>query len=134
MSTRKSTLRLVMVIAGAVLLAAALAGGGLWYWTTIVPDAKAETAQESAQKAELIDAARIAVQARAPQANAITFGKVFVNWIGADPAVCGEVDIQEDQDSQGGPERFVYLQGQLVLEQYEGSDAVAQKWRDVCEG
>lgn len=53
---------------------------------------------------------------------------------GADEAVCGTVDIDEPQDNFDGPERFVYVDGGLTLDEVDGNDVVSARWRDVCEG
>lgn len=130
----KARLRRLTWIAAAIVSVAAMVAGVLVYRSTVVADAQAESAEDRAQSTELLEAARMAVQGRVQDAQAITFGKVFVNRIGPDPAVCGEVDIDEPDDSVGGPERFVYLGGQLTLDQLDGTDTVAAKWRDVCDG
>jgi hypothetical protein len=106
---------------------------GLVFWDDVLPHARAEIKHDAQDQAEQIDAARTAIVARDPDADAITFGKVSVDWIGEAPAVCGAVDIAEPQDSLDGEERFVFIDGELTLESRDGSAAVQQKWKDVCD-
>jgi hypothetical protein len=117
--------------AGLVLLAILVAG--LLFWDDVIPHARAEIRHEAQDEAEEIQAARTAVFARDPDADTITFGKVNVDWIGEAPAVCGLVDIDEPQDSLDGEERFVFIDGGLTLESLDGSAAVQQKWKGVCD-
>ena len=83
-------------------------------------------------QAEAVQGARIAVADRFPEAQGVDFGKTFVHWDGEIPSVCGEVDIVEEQDGFDGPERFVWSQGDLKLEETDGSDALDQSWSDLC--
>ena len=106
---------------------------GLLFWDDVMPDARAEIRHDAQDEADQIEAARTAIAARESEADTITFGKVAVDWIGQAPAVCGQVDIEEPQDSLGGPERFVFVDGELTLESADGSAAVQQKWQDVCD-
>jgi hypothetical protein len=119
------------LIAGAVaaLVLAAL-GAGLTAYA--LRDTHAEAVDRTADDAEAIEGARIAVTGRLPEAQAVDFGKIVVHWDGQIPSVCGEVDIVEEQDGFDGPERFVWSQGDLALEQIDGGDVLDQKWDDLC--
>jgi len=105
----------------------------LLLWDRIVPDTRAQIQHDAEDEAAQITAARSAIIAHEPDADSITFGKVAVDWIGESPAVCGKVDIDEPQDSLDGEERFVFIDGELTLESLDGSDAVQEKWKDVCD-
>jgi hypothetical protein len=120
----------LIVVAIAALLLAALCGGLAAY---ILRDTQAEAVDHRTDDAEALEGARIAVTGRLPQAQAVNFGKVFVHWDGEIPSVCGEVDIIEEENGFDGPERFVWSQGDLTLEEIDGSDVVAQKWGDLCQ-
>jgi hypothetical protein len=117
---------------GGVLLAILVAA--LFFWDDLLPDAESEAQDDRRDESAEIAAAKTAIQVRAPESAQITFGKIKVNWIGTDSAVCGEVNIDEPDDSLDGPERFVFLERGLTLESEDGSDAVAEKWREVCDG
>jgi hypothetical protein len=95
-------------------------------------DTQAEAVDHRTDDAEAIEGARIAVTGRLPEAQSVNFGKLFVHWDGEIPSVCGQVDIVEEQDSFDGAERFVWSQGDLTLEEIDGSDVVDQKWGDLC--
>ena len=120
------------LIAGAV-SALVLAGLGAGLAVYVLRDTKAEVVDQKTDDIEAIEGARIAVTGRLPQAQSVNFGKVFVHWDGEIPSVCGEVDIQEPEDSFDGVERFVWSQSALTLEEIDGSDVVDQKWSDLCE-
>ncbi|MBO9710200.1 MAG: hypothetical protein J7521_18515 [Caulobacter sp.] len=124
----KKTTLLVGVVA-----ALALAGLGTALAVYVLRDTRAEAVDHAADDAQAIEGARIAVTGRLPDAQAVNFGKVFVHWDGEIPSVCGEVDIVEQQDGFDGLERFVWSQGVLALEEIDGSEAVGQKWSDLCE-
>jgi hypothetical protein len=124
----KKTTLLVGVVAALV-----LAGLGTALAVYVLRDTHTEAADHTADDAQAIEGARIAVTGRLPDAQAVNFGKVFVHWDGEIPSVCGEVDIVEQQDSFDGLERFVWSQGALTLEEIDGSDVVDQKWSDLCE-
>ncbi len=113
----------------AVLLLAV--GGGLAAY--VLRDTQAEATQDSADDQLAIAGAKIAVQNRFPEATAVNFGKVFTHQDGEVVSVCGDVDVQQPQDSFDGPERFVWSDGALVVEEADGTDAVNAKWADVCE-
>ena len=117
---------------GLVLLAVLVIG--LLFWDRIVPEAKVEAQHDAQDEATQLAAARSAILARETDADSVTFGKVTVNWLGTDPAVCGQVDIDEPQDSLEGFERFVFIDGELTLQSADGDAAVDEKWKDVCEG
>ena len=122
-----------VIAAGAVFAAAILTGGGAWLVRDAWADERAEVAHDADAEAQAVIGAKTAVAARMPEAQSITFGKIFVHWDGEMAAVCGDVDVAEPQDSFDGSERFVYSQGGLLLEEVEGSDALTQKWDDVCK-
>ena len=110
-----------------------LAGLGAGLAVYVVRDTHTEAVDHTADDAQAIEGARIAVTGRLPEAQAVNFEKVFVHWDGEIPSVCGDVDIIEEQDSFQGAERFVWSQGALILEEIDGSDVVDQKWSDLCE-
>ncbi len=121
-------------IAAAVIVAAiVVAGVSTVLITSAWRDEKADVAQDRTDEAEAVIGAKAAIAARMPQAQSISFGKVLVRWTGTIPSVCGEVDVVEPQDSFEGPERFIYSEGDLTLEEVDGSDAVSQKWDDLCK-
>ncbi len=120
--------QLIATVAAAV----ALAGLGAGLTAYVLRDTKAEVADHTVDNTEAIEGARIAVTGRLPQAQSVDFGKVFVHWDDEIPSVCGEVDIQEPEDNFDGAERFVWSQGDLTLEEIDGSDVVGQKWSDLC--
>ena len=126
------TLRKTQLAAGAA-VAVALAALGLGLAVYVGHDTHTEAVDHTADNAEAVEGARIAVTGRLPEAQAVNFGKVFVHWDGEIPSVCGEVDIIEEQDSFDGEERFIWSQGALTLEEIDGSDVVDQKWSDLCE-
>ena len=109
-----------------------LAGLGAGLAVYVLRDTHTEAVDHKTDDAEAIEGARIAVTGRLPEAQAVNFGKVFVHWDGEIPSVCGEVDIQEPEDSFDGVERFVWSQSALTLEEIDGSDVVDQKWSDLC--
>jgi hypothetical protein len=115
-------------IAAVVLLAV---GGGLAAY--VLRDTQAEEAQDGADDQLAVAGAKIAVQNRFPAATAIVFGKVFTHQDGEVVSVCGDVDVQQAQDSFDGPERFVWSDGALVVEEADGTDAVNARWADVCQ-
>ncbi|KSB87676.1 hypothetical protein AS593_15050 [Caulobacter vibrioides] len=119
---------LVGAIAAVVLLAV---GGGLVAY--VLRDTHAEDVQDDADDQLAIAGAKIAVQNRFPEATLVNFGKVFTHQDGEVVSVCGDVDVQQPQDSFDGPERFVWSDGALVVEEADGTDAVNAKWADVCE-
>jgi hypothetical protein len=119
-----------LIAAGLAVLVLSGLGAGLT--ALVLRDAPAQAVDRRADDAEAIEGARIAVTARFPQAQGLDFGKVFVRWNGEVPSVCGEVDIVEEQDGFEGPERFVWSQGELSLEQADGADALDQAWGDLC--
>lgn len=120
------------VAAGAVALAVLVLV--LLFWDRVIPDARAEAAADTRDEAAEVEGAKSAVVARASEADAITYGPIRVNWIGEDAAVCGEVAIDEPDDSIEGTERFVFVDGELTLQSQDGDAAVNQKWKDVCDG
>lgn len=120
------------LIIGAV-AALVLAGLGTGLAVYVLRDTQTEAVDHTADDAQAIEGARIAVTGRLPQAQAVNFGKVFVHWDGEIPSVCGEVDIIEEQDSFEGFERFIWSEGALTLEEIDGSDVVDQRWSDLCE-
>lgn len=122
---------LLGVAGGAVLLAILVMA--LVFWDDVLPRTRTEIQHDVQDQAEQIEGAHAAIVARDPDADAIAFGKVDIDWIGEAPAVCGTVDIDEPQDSLDGAERFVFIDGEVTLESLDGSAAVEQKWKDVCD-
>lgn len=118
-----------IVVAVAVLALAGVAGGAAFY---VLRDGEEEVVTDDDQDNELLLAARSAVQARMPDAQSIAFGKMFVHRVGDLPSVCGRVDIQEEQDTFDGEERFIYSEGMVLLEQAEGTDTLDKRWDDLC--
>lgn len=120
------------IVAGAIAAVVLLGlGGGLVAY--VLRDTEAETVQDDADDQLAVAGAKIAVQNRFPEATSITFGKVFTHQDGAVISVCGQVDVQQPQDSFDGPERFVWSDGALAIEEADGTDALNAKWADVCE-
>ena len=122
--------RTQLIVASVAALLLAGLGAGLTAY--ILRDTQAEAVDHRTDDAEAIEGARIAVTGRLPEAQAVNFGKLFVHWDGEIPSVCGQVDIVEEQDGFDGAERFVWSQGDLTLEEIDGSDVAEQKWSDLC--
>ncbi|CAN5140974.1 hypothetical protein BH10PSE4_BH10PSE4_05980 [soil metagenome] len=118
----------IAALAGAVVLAGL--GAGLTAY--VLRDTHAAAVDHKTDDIEALEGAKIAVTGRLPQAQAVNFGQVFVHWDDEIPSVCGEVDIVEPQDNFDGPERFVWSQSALTLEEIDGSDGVDEKWSDLC--
>jgi hypothetical protein len=116
----------------ALALTVTLAATGAILFKTFWSDTKTQVVQEKTADSEDTMAAKAAIEARNPNAAAIDFDHVFDHWTGDIVAVCGRVNIVEDQDSFEGFERFVYADGELTLEEADGSDAVGRKWNDLC--
>jgi hypothetical protein len=121
----------MQLIIGAV-AALGLAGLGAGLTALVLRDAGPQIVDHRVDDTEAIEGARIAVTGRLPEAQGVAFGKVFVRWDGEIPSVCGEVDIVEEQDGFDGPERFVWSQGDLALEQIDGGEVLDRKWGDLC--
>lgn len=119
---------LIGAIAAVVLLGV---GGGLAAY--VLRDTQAEEVQDGADDQLAVAGAKIAVQNRFPEATSVDFGKVFTHQDGEVVSVCGQVDVRQPQDGFDGPERFVWSDGALVVEEADGTDAVTAKWADVCE-
>ncbi len=109
-----------------------LAGAGVGLWIYVGRDVQTEAVDHGQDNELAIAGAKIAIENRFPEAQ-ITFGKTFVHWDDEVPSVCGRVDVVETQDSFDGEERYVFSSGQLLIEEADGTDAVNQKWSDVCE-
>ena len=120
-------------LAAAVLAVLSLAGVGVATVRYVWRDTTTGAATDRIDDEEAIAGAKTAVAARAPDADALNFGKVFVYWLGDIPSVCGEVDIDEAQDSFDGAERFIWSEGNLLLEEIDGSDPLTQRWNDLCK-
>jgi hypothetical protein len=116
----------------AVILVLAVLAVALTIWL-VAPRATIEVKTDRTGETEALAAAKAAVATRAPDAQSINFGDLKVNWVGDNPAVCGQVDIVEEQDSFTGMERFVWVDGQVTLEESDGSDAVTRQWQAVCQ-
>lgn len=121
-----------IIVGAAAAAAVGLAAGTAILLREVWDSGRADVTQDKAAEAQAILGAKVEIAARMPQAQSTTFGKAFVHWEGTMASVCGDVDVVEEQDSFDGPERFVYSQGGLLLEEVEGSDALTQKWNDVC--
>lgn len=106
----------------------------LVFWDDVIPDAEAEAQADGQDRTAEITAAKSAVVARAAEAQEINWGQIRVNGDGESAAVCGQVAIDAPDDSIQGPERFVFVAGQLTLESLDGTAAVEATWKDVCEG
>jgi hypothetical protein len=119
-----------MAAAAAALLAFIAAIG---FGAVVLNRGDAELISEKSGEEEIVVAAKAAVNSRMAGAQEISFGNIRVHWTGDIPAVCGEVDIVEEQDSFDGEERFIYSDGALLLEEADGTDALDQRWRDLCE-
>ena len=120
-----------LIVAGVAALV--LTGLGVGLSLYVLRDTHTEAVDHKTDDVEAIEGARIAVTGRLPEAQSVNFGKIFVHWDGEIPSVCGEVDIQEPEDSFDGVERFVWSQGALTLEEIDSSDVVDQKWDDLCQ-
>ena len=120
-------------VAFIALMALALSGAGVAMVAYVLKDDRAEATQDAAAGDAAIVAAKAAIDERLPDAQETEYGKVFVHWTDTIPSVCGQVDITEAVDSFDGMERFVFSEGELSLEQTEGTAAVAQKWDDLCD-
>lgn len=120
-------------LAAGVALALVGVGGGVLL-RDAVNDEAADAVADAAATVEDLEGARIAIVGRFPNAEEVRFGKSFVHGDGEARAICGTVDIQQADDGFDGEERFVFVAGRLTLEETEGSDALTQIWKDVCEG
>ncbi len=118
------------IIVGGV-AAAILAAIGVGLSLYVVQDSRAELAGQAKDDPLQVAGAKIAIENRFPEAQ-LTFGDTRVHWDGDIPSVCGRVDVVEPQDSFDGPERYVFSEGELTVEEADGTDAVNQKWSDLC--
>ncbi len=125
----KIDIRILAAVGAAVILL----GTGLGLVAYVFHDAADEAVEDRGDDQLAISGGKIAVQNRFPEATAVVFGQVFTHQDGDVVSVCGQVDIQQEQDSFDGPERFVWSDGALVIEEADGTDAVNAKWADVCE-
>lgn len=119
-----------IAVPAAVVLA--VAGGGAALLVQGARNNAAAVADDQRQDDELVAAAKMAVETDAPQAQSISFGKVFAHREGSTAAVCGAVDIVQPEDGFDGVERFVYSEGDLRREETDGGDVLTQKWRELC--
>ncbi|CAN5895483.1 hypothetical protein BH11PSE1_BH11PSE1_07180 [soil metagenome] len=119
--------------AAAALALLILAGVGLAAARHVWSESRSEVSEIRIDDEDAIAGAKTAVAARLPDADALNFGKVFVYWLGDIPSVCGEVDIDEQQDSFDGAERFIWSEGNLLLEEIDGSDPLTRRWNDLCK-
>lgn len=108
-----------------------LAGLGVGLWVYVGRDVRTETVDHGQDDALAVSGAKIAIESRFPEAQ-ITFGKTFVHWDDEIPSVCGLADVVEEQDSFDGEERYIFSEGALTVEEVDGTDALDQKWSDVC--
>ncbi len=120
------------VVATAVLLLAA--GGGALFVRAVSSDEAADAQAEQTASEEDTAQARAALEDRFPNASAMTFSGVFAHGEDSGRAICGRVDIEQPDDGFDGPERFVFVDGGLTVEEAEGTAAVEARWKDVCEG
>ncbi|WP_454759937.1 hypothetical protein [Caulobacter segnis] len=120
-----------MIVAGA-LAAVVLGAVGVGLTVYVLRDADSEETADNKDDPLQIAGAKIALENRFPDAQ-LTFGQTFVHWDGEVPSVCGRVDIVEKDDSFDGEERYVFSEGGLTIEEVDGTDALEQKWSDVCE-
>lgn len=120
------------LIAAAV--ATALLGGVIAVIVlAILPDEKADMAMDAQQEKAALMSARMAIQQRRPMAASITYGKTKVLLLGDAPVVCGEVDVQEPDDGMDGMARFTWVEDRLIMEEMDGTDALANSWRELCD-
>ena len=122
----------VQLIAAAIAMVVLL-GLGVGLAAYVLRDTHAEDVQQNDDDQEAIMGAKAAISTRMVAAQTLSFGEVFVHWDGEVPSVCGQVDIQEEQDAFDGAERFVYSEGALFIEEIDGSDTLDQKWDDLCK-
>lgn len=120
-----------MIVSGAV-AAVVLGAVGVGLTVYVLRDADSEETADNKDDPLQIAGAKIALENRFPDAQ-LTFGQTFVHWNGGEPSVCGRVDIVEKDDSFDGEERYVFSEGGLTIEEVDGTDALEQKWSDVCE-
>ncbi|PZQ56444.1 MAG: hypothetical protein DI570_20795 [Phenylobacterium zucineum] len=118
---------------GAVVLLA-LAGGAALLTRSVWRDEASDAAAEQTASREEMAEARAALEDRFPNAAQMAFSGVFAHGEDAGRAVCGSVDIEQPDDGFDGPERFVFVDGGLTVEEADGTDAVTARWKDVCEG
>jgi hypothetical protein len=123
--------RKLMTVAGAA-AAVVLGAVGVGLGAYVLRDANREETADNKDDPLQIAGAKIALENRFPEAQ-LTFGQTFVHWDGELPSVCGRVDIVEKEDSFDGEERYVFSEGALTIEEVDGTDALEQKWSDVCE-
>lgn len=122
------------IAAGLAALALLGAGGGLLLVRRSETPTPAQLEAQARDQAELLDAARIAVRDRFADADSVTFDRLMIPAGWPDPAVCGYADIEEPDDSFEGPERFVYVNDGMMIESIDGSAAVADRWKGICDG
>jgi hypothetical protein len=122
--------RKIMLVVGGI-AAVVLGAVGVGLVVYVLRDADAEVTTQSKDDPLQIAGAKMALEARFPDAQ-MSYGKTFVKWDGDIASVCGQVDIVEQQDSFDGEERYVFSDGALTVEQIDGTDALNQKWSDVC--
>jgi hypothetical protein len=123
-----SLVKVLLVAAGVVMLLGLMDAGALLFGHQANTEAKGERIDET----EAVEAAKAGLEARFPDAADLTFGVVTVNWLGDTPAVCGQVDIEEPEDSFDGPERFIAYPGQLWVEETDGSAVLDAQWKVYC--
>jgi hypothetical protein len=115
------------------LAAVVLAAIGIGLSIYVVQDSRDELGGQAKDDPLQVAGAKIAIENRFPEAQ-LTFGDAKVHWDGDIPSVCGKVDIVQPQDMFDGPERYAFSDGELTVEEADGTDAVDQKWSDVCAG
>ncbi|MBN9318882.1 MAG: hypothetical protein J0I28_04245 [Caulobacterales bacterium] len=126
--------RIALIVVTVALITAAVGGLVVWrFFPQAIPNQQDRAWDARVNEIDAIEAAKAAVSTRTPTAISLTFGDAKVNWVGDKPAVCGLVDIEEPEDSFVGQERFVYVDGQVTLEQADGTDAINRQWDAVCK-
>ena len=121
--------RTTIIVGGIAAVVLAAIGIGLSLY--VVQDSRTELSGQAQDDPLQVAGAKIAIENRFPEAQ-LTFGDAVVRWDADIPSVCGHVDIVEQQDMFDGEERYVFSEGVLTLEETEGTDAVNQKWSDLC--
>jgi hypothetical protein len=121
--------RTTIIVGGTAAVVLAAIGVGLSLY--VIQDSRAEMSGQAKDDPLQVAGAKIAIENRFPEAQ-LTFGDATVHWDGDIPSVCGRVDIVEPQDMFDGPERYVFSEGELTVEEADGTDAVNQKWSDLC--
>ena len=125
--------RVALIVVTVLLITVSVGGLVVWrFFPQAIPNKQDRVWDQRVGEIDAIEAAKAAVSTRTPTAISLTFGAAKVNWVGEKAAVCGTVDIEEAEDSFEGSERFVYVDGQVTLEEADGTDAINRQWDAVC--